>query len=207
MIYNKNNLIIAGACGESHRAELSGVLFKKDRTIATDSTVLVQVENPTDMAELVKELPELPDKSKPLINFAKTGYIIPKKSVLKVLSNLKNETGVMTILRNCWFLQPKQIGSSVIATTDLDKTDLVMTRPIEGQYPDVSQLLKPATAKMKVLINLDKLKQVIDILDKMNLGKNPAVEISIEEAEKPVRMTAKTLEGQNIVALVMPLKR
>jgi hypothetical protein len=88
MIYNKNNLIIAGVADKkSQRAELSGVLFKRDRTAATDSYKLVEVKNPPEMVNSVSDYPILTE-GKTLKDYAKSGYIIPANSVKKAIKNL-----------------------------------------------------------------------------------------------------------------------
>jgi hypothetical protein len=206
MIYNKNNLLVAGACGNEGRNELSGVEFKKDKTTATDGYILLQVKNSPEMMSLAKELPELPDKTKPLVNFANAGYLIPKKSVIKAMSNLK-ENNELPILSHCWFLQPKNLETSTIATTDLEKTDLVITKNISGHFPDISKIINQTGNIKSITIDVKKLKQVLDIIAKMSLADSGNIKISIAENNQPVKITAKTGSDQEITALVMPIKQ
>jgi len=205
-IYNKNNLVIHQATAtNSTRPEINGVLFKKDRSVATDSYVLIEVVNPEEMTSQVGEYPELPD-GKPLVNFPKKGVIIPAKSVKKVKSNLadvKNKD--LPILSNAIFLLPKKEGASQIATTDLERADIVSVKNTEGDYPEYNQVMPKDGGGIKMTLDLKKLKQVVDILSAMDLDSDH-IDITVRESEKPFEIKLKTKQNQDVTALVMPIK-
>lgn len=209
MIFDKNNLVIADICAKDEsRPEISGVLFKKDRTIATDSYTLIEVKNNEDRASvMIKNLPELPDKANLLVNFAKKGYIIPVNSVKKILSNLPAKQD-LPALEVCRFIQPKDLETSVIATYDTEKADVVMTKNIVGDYPSVNSILDPAkNYPLKVIVDIKKLKQVVDVIAKMNLSEAGDVEILIKGEFDPFVIKAKTENRQEVHALVMPIRK
>lgn len=210
MLYNKNNLLVCLATSKNaNRPELNGVYFKKDKTIATDSYVLVEVKNPSEMANQAEDLPELPDKSKPFTGFPNKGLIIPAKSVAKVIKNLaevKNDN--LPVLNNCWFIAPKTPDTSTIITTDLEKTDSVTVKNVDGSFPETNQVIDKAKSKanQKVVVDIKKMKQVIDTIDKMDLPDQAIISISVPDKNDPVLIQAQTRQGQEINALVMPVQ-
>jgi len=207
-IYNKNNLAIAGACSaDSVRPEISGVLFKKDRTVATDSYMMIEVVNPAEMLASESEYPAIPNE-KHFVNFPKSGLIIPAVSVNKVKKNLaevKNQ--ILPILQNCVFLSPRTAGISLIASTDLEKTDIVSVKSIDGQYPNYNRILQNIKgANISVSLDIAKLKQIIDILSTMNLLLDGRIKITVNEKNEPFVIKAETKENQQITAVIMPLR-
>ena len=211
-IFNKNNLLIHPiACKDDNKPELTGVLFKKDRTVATDSFKLIEVKNPSEAQNQADNYPELPDKMKPLNDFAKRGYIIPAKSVAKVLRNLaevKNDS--LPVLNNAIFTNTNNVRTSRIATTDLDKTDIVSVNNIEGSYPQYENIIPHYLdgKYTKATINIKYLKEVIDILSKMeneNVGLN-AIEIYTRNDDKPMIIKMKTADKQDVTAMIMPIR-
>ena len=207
MLFNKNNLLVADvASKEKARPEITGVLFKKDRTVATDSYILMEVKNPDNFNKEVNDFPETPDKSKPLANFSKTGYIIPANSVKKVLSNLPVKPN-LPILNNALFVQPKTPDNSNIVTTDLAKADIVSVKNIDGNFPNYKQIIPNETGRKRVTINVEYLSRITGLISKMNLNTDKAVDIYVGGEEKPVMIKTRTKENQDVTAIIMPIRR
>jgi DNA polymerase III sliding clamp (beta) subunit (PCNA family) len=206
MIFNKNNLLAYEFCSDDNsRPQIASVLFKRDRTIATDSYCLIEIKNNFNFDPA--DLPLLPDKSKPLVNFAKAGYMIPQKSVKKAMSNLK-ENKSLPILSNCWFLQPKDQATSVIVSTDLEQADSVVVRNVEGNYPDINSVMpQDDQVKSKMVIDVKYLKRACDVLAKMSLAKNDNIELCFIANDKPLMIKAKTKEDQEVKVLIMPIRQ
>jgi len=134
MLFNKNNLLACEIAEgkEGIRPELSCVLFKKDRTIATDSISLIQIINPEGWSK-TEGLPVVAGK-KPLISFRKEGYLVPSKSVKKVISNLK-DSDEDNFDQKCFFVDNNNNDKTLIATTDSETTDLVESKIPDVKYP------------------------------------------------------------------------
>ena len=212
MIYNKNNLVIAAIASKGSREELTGVYFKNDRTVATDSVKLIEVKNPESFEKQAGDYPPALNngRDKVMKEISKKGYIIPAKNINKVLKNLAEvKSKNLPILENAVFLSNGDEETSRIATTDLEKTDIVAGKNIKGTFPDYERIMADTRINhSKVLISVNQLKPVLDILDKMNLTGDKQLELHVcQEGDKPLTIKAKTLEGQDITALVMPLKQ
>jgi len=210
-IYNKNNLLCYEVASKNPlREELNGVLFKKDRTCATDSYIMLEVKNNEKFTTQYTEYPILPDKSTILTNFAKKGYIVPIGSVKKALANLKEvKSDVLPILQNSVFLNSQNQQSSKIASYDLEKTDIVSTKNIEGDFPDYEKAI-PNTDKGFTKINLDinKLKQIIDVISKMELkGTQNEIALFVKADNSRIVIKAITEQDQSITGVVMPIMK
>jgi DNA polymerase III sliding clamp (beta) subunit (PCNA family) len=209
-IYNKNNLLIHEiASKDEGRPELTGVLFKKNRAVATDGYVLIEVKNNENFAN-PNEYPALPNKRSIMTNFSKKGYLLPAKSVKKALSNLnESENDRLEILNNCIFLNTRDENINEIATTDLENTNIVSTKSIDGEYPDTQKVI-PQTDKgySKTILDIRKLKQVIDVISKMDLPDFKTIELLTPEydKDKPTIIKTTTTKEQKITGIIMPVK-
>lgn len=208
MIFNKNNLqLYQLADSKSSRPALTGVLFKRDRTIATDSYILAEVVNSDEMLRQTSELPDLPDKSKLLLNFAKAGYIIPATAVKKVLGNIPNNPS-LPILEYARFCQPKDLITSSIATTNLERSDVVNIKNITGDFPDISQVMPNEQGEKQykfLLVGRQLLKKMTDLLNSMDI--DDTLQIGIKDATSPIFIKGKSKTGQIVKGLVMPIRQ
>jgi len=199
MLFNKNNLIIAGITSKkTFRPELSAVLFKTDRTVATDSYSLIEVKNPDYMQDA--EFPTIEgEEVKREIN-----EIIPRKSVLKACKNLsKVKNQALEVLQNAVLLEGEQVG---LATTDLEKIYIVRTRKVDGEYPDYKQAIPSDYSEHKtVTVDVKRLKELLSILDKMDI-KEKQIEFYIKDGSLPLVIKAVTVQKQEITAMLMPIK-
>ncbi|MGQ4876804.1 MAG: hypothetical protein ACP6IY_22275, partial [Promethearchaeia archaeon] len=186
-MYNKNNLLINAITGdEKSKKILSGVLFKKDRTVATDLFKLIEVKNPDEMIDDS----EFPKVGENIENFSEKGYILPAKSVKKILSNLNNiKNNDLPILKNCIFLKNDDKNSSKVATINAKHTDIdiVKVNNIGDYYPDYTEEI-PNTdefAYVKTKVNIKYLKKIIDTISKMNLSYE-YINLFLSSEDKPI---------------------
>jgi len=204
MIYNKNNLVISDIASKTEiRPEITGILFKKDRTVATDSYALIEVKNPKNFID-AKNIPILPAKQKPLTNFSKKGYILPAKSVKKMLSNLTDNNELPELDNTCWFLNTNDPAVSSVVSTDLEQNNTTTTKNLEGNYPDYDKIIPKKEGK-SIEVSLDILKNMINTLAKMSIKYPSSLKITVYDNQTPVKITTKTDKEQDITALIMPI--
>jgi len=203
MIYNKNNLLVHNiASTDESRPELNSLLFLPDRTVSTDSYKLLEVKNNSTISS--EDIPILPSGNKPLVNFAKKGYIIPVKAVKKVLSNIPSKPS-LPILKNCWFTTGADPKVSNISTTDLEQADTVSVRGIDGQYPDYKKIM-PDISKdhRKITVNAKYLRDLCNTISKMSIDN---IDIYIKGSTDPITIKAKTDNDQTVTGLLIPIKQ
>ncbi len=202
MIYNKLNLMITEFCAkkDKSRQEITGVLFKKDRTVATDSISLIEVKTPEIKTD---DFPLIPNTE---FKEMKKDYIIPAQSVKKILANIPKKREGLQILNNAVFCNAsgnEEDGYNVeFASTDLEKADKVSTRAIFGKYPDYKMIFPEEPPVDTIVVDARELKKICDFWIKNN--KN-VFEIRIYGNEKSL-MIKDEFDGQEVKALLMPIK-
>ncbi len=208
MLYNKNNLAIHPIASKSEtRPEITGVLFKKNLTVATDSFCLIEVKNPEQGLGNIKDLPLLSDKSKPFIDMPKRGVIIPAKSVKKAGKNLAEiPEQNLPILNNMWLLMPKENQTSAMASTDLETENITKCKNIDGAFPDYQNAIPNDKGYSKLTVDLKKLKQVVDVLSSMDNNDLNTIEVYLNPDDKPLMIKMKTKQNQEVNSLIMPIK-
>ena len=193
MIVNNHNLDITQFCGDDTRPEISGVYFNGDKTVATDSFRLIEVQTlPDTLAE------DMPDgmASTPM------DQIIPADAVKKALRNIpKNPT--IICLENVAVSSDNNKNTATLTTSDLETQDQVKSRVIDGTYPDWKRIMPKNKPKQTVTVNAKYLKEMADYFTKH--GVNKRVAIAVNE-QGPIVFTSKTEQDQVITGLLMPIE-
>lgn len=197
-MFNKNNLVI-NELAHDNRDAIDCVAFRKDRTVATNSYVLCEVKNPKDMQD-DDEFPTIPEEE---IKFK--DCLVKKDIVKKVLKNLKevNFKKTLPILQNAIFLKSDGVK---IATTNLEKIDIVRGNKNETQYPKYDDIISTKKPQSCVRINVEYLKKICNVLSQMDLGTIPEIDLKLFGDDKPLQITTKTEQEQEVIALIMPIK-
>lgn len=211
MLYNKFNFTIRDFCASSSsRPELTGVFITPNKTISTDSFILAEVENvKTDIAGF----PEMPNKPKPMTNFQ--SFILPKDKASDVIKLFKGSNSTIPIVNNAVVLK-RDKEMVEIAKTDLESVDSIMSRVIDGQYPNTNDILVERGKYVSINVNAGFLKKIAGFLSDFT-SRNRLKEITIKvpfnnvwEKDKfmsPIRFFAKNDDtGQKARILLMPIK-
>ena len=203
MLYNKTNLLIHNVCTDT-QPKISGVLFKKDKTVATDSFVLIEVDN-SKMELNPDDYPQIGEK---VItnNFPNKGFVIPANAAKKAISNLAEcKNGALPILSNAILAQTGQADEIKICSTNLEKTDIIKTKLNDGDFPNYQQIIPNLDKASKISININKLKQLSTLLSQMDLKFDNKVDIYFNGENSPMVLKAVNNSKQQITALLMPI--
>ena len=199
MIYNKLNLSITDFCGDESHPEISGVLFTKDKTVATNSHILIEVKNPKIDKD---DFPILPDVE---IEEMKEEFVIPVKAVKKMNSNIpKNNT--LPILENVIYCNSKkneEITTVEFASSDLEQVDKVGTRAIIGKYPDYQKVIPKGIPKNTIKFDPQYLKKICEFWIKNG---NRSMEFKIYNDDEPIIIEDK-FNNQDVKAAIMPIRK
>jgi DNA polymerase III sliding clamp (beta) subunit (PCNA family) len=208
-MYNRNNLLahlITGTDKDNSREELKGVLFSKDKTVATDSYTLIKIKNLPEMTEQCKEAPSCVKVAGSVL---KKGYIIPANAVKKALTNVNEiNNSDLPILSNVFLSNHTNAKSSELVSTNLEKMDKVEVKNIGGEYPDFNKVIPTGKAKARVVLDITKLKKVVDTIAKMDCGEtiNNPVTLEFFGEEKPFVIKRDNRNLQKITGLIMPIR-
>ena len=265
-LFNQKQLEnIKMACKDDTRPHLNGLFIEGNSTIATDGHRLMKVSfNPEPLKKkvLYKELGEdfADDKElgkslalekynkKMAMEWPANGvkwdtstkpFTLPRSTVEKALKNIPKKVD-MAILKNVAIgLEFDKKGKAVKAvcqTTDLENTDNVQGRLVDGKFPNYKQVLPDFENGdyQRVSVNAKYLKEVCAQLEKYNDGNHPIIlhlkkdklSCSVEndressqfnpffmpviEAELgehfSMGVTADDKEGTDAVAVIMPVR-
>lgn len=146
MLYNKHNLAVAKiAAKDGHRDEIKGVFFTKDKTVATDSFRLLEIDIPKN-----DNPPEWAEKSmrgiKPFIVGAE---------MLKDKIKLGNEDLVAI----------KHVHDNRVEF--LVGEDILPIMRIDGKYPDYESIFPRMGCLASIKINAKYLAETLEILGKL----------------------------------------
>ena len=176
-LFNKNNLAVVKIASKSgSRPEISGVYFTKNKTVATDSFRLVEVNVPED-----KKAEDMQGVMRGVKPFIASGEMI------KAIKLDNNEVvGIKHLHDNrIEFL----VGENI-----------VNVKRIDGQFPDYEAIMPHSKPTATIKLNAKYLSEVLDILGKLG-GSNNEVELKVYEDKKQVVVEAGTLnqKGRGII--------
>ncbi len=185
MLYNKLNLAAAKIAATSNRPSLEGVLFTKDKTVASDSFKLVVVT--VDTSVNVDDFPRI-DEKEALKEFSP--FLVPAKS-LKEIKFVKNKKLPILNYVAVTYADDKEVEFS---TTNLETSETKMLKKIDETFPEYEQLFPTDEPKARVTLNANYLLDVLTILAEVN--KQGTVEIEFYEDGKPLLLKQATKINQ-----------
>jgi DNA polymerase III sliding clamp (beta) subunit (PCNA family) len=196
MLYNNLNLEVAKIASKSEtRPEISGVLFRKDRTVATDSFRLLEIGTSA----------EIKPEDFPVVDGAKAmrgckPFIVPARG-LKDIKVPKNKN--LPIVNNVAikYVDDKRVE---FLTTDLETAHITTARKVEGQFPEYEGIFPTGQSMVEVIINGDYLAELLTIIGKLG-GAQKQVKIKVYGPEKPVMLEAGD-NNQKGRAMLMPIR-
>ena len=194
MIVNKHNLDITQFCGDDTRPEISGVYFNGNKTVATDSFRLIEIETMPD--NLAEDMPSG-------MTSTSMNHILPADAVKKALRNIP-KTQDLPILANVTVASDDKDNTATLTTTDLETQDQVKARVIEGDYPDYRMIMPKGKPKQTITVNAQYLKEMADYFTKH--GVNKRVTIAVNGDKDPIAFTGQTEQDQQISGLLMPIQ-
>lgn len=182
---------------------LNGVLIERTatgpRVVAGDGHRLIAVTwTEPDAAEY-------PEKPVDLAPRSTTRTIIPTKDFEAACKAApKSHRPILNVVA----LEESSVNGTVrLFSTDLDADRDVTVRTVEGEYPDVDQVIPPAgRAKVtRVAFNpsymIETCKALLAVSDRGNV----AVTLEIDGPDRPMKLTAKNADGVEAVAVIMPM--
>jgi len=219
-LFNKKQLEhIKLASKDETRQVLCGLRIEGDSTVSTDGHRLMKVtwNKPRDIEDWPANGIKWTKKDKP--------FILPRSTVEKALRNIPKRPAY-PILENVAIGLKDTNGKGpdkfVVQTSDLENTDNVEGKTVEGKYPDYKQIMpdyenliqeplslevnpNPAPQYIKVGLNARYLKEICTQLEKYK-DRSHMITLHVKEADSPVCITADDGEGTEAVAVVMPMK-
>ena len=193
-VYNKHNLNVVKVVDrkDNDRESLKTVFFTKDVTVATDGSMLIEV---TACKADRDSFPSLPGAEPVTIE---EGRVISVEPVNSMRKNLP-KNNCLPLLNNVWCR--KDTAELVeFVSTDLQNVNPVLTKPVEGKYPDYKQGIPVKKPKMSIFLDV---KYLITLLECFE-GFSKSVKVDIYDTPlEPVKLSSENRE-QKITAVIMP---
>ena len=214
MFLNQHNLdSIRCASKEDSKEILNGLFISEKETVATDGFQMLIVETPKDKKEMT-ELYPVKDDAYAITEEALKSCVLPSKSLKDVRKAIPLKSP-LPVLRNLYLDASfsNKNGTAKLVANSLDNVQVFQPKKIGGDYPKYENLL-PTEQTLKenytrYTFNGRLLGEMLQTLAKMG-GKGGLNVVKLHlpktDTEKPAYMEVKTEEGQEVRALVMPVR-
>ena len=193
-IYNEHNLNVARVASKNGiKPELSSVFFTKDRTVATDSYRLLEVEVSKDLDwEKFRQA-----TTHPLMKGVKP-FMVNAKLIKEIRLPKVAESGF-----NAVAIAYADDNKVEFITNDLQTENTIKMARVQGEFPDYQRVIPQGGAVAEIKVNAEYLAEVVEILGKMG-GVSNEVKIKFYGQSKPLVIEGGN-EKQRGLGLVMPL--
>jgi len=204
-LLNRFNFLIHTFCDNTtSRPEIGGLFVSPKETCATDSFKLIKVDTPKDLNPA--DYPVIPNRPKPLSDFK--SFILSKekaRDVLNIFNSQKSSIG-LPILDNVVITRnDKEMVE--IGKTDLESFNSIMSRKIEGDYPNYKELFVERGKFVEIQVNPKFLKEIIDFYVSFVDSPIKSIKIKVPVKEnEPIRFYGKRENKQEAQAILMTIK-
>jgi hypothetical protein len=205
MFFNRFNFLIKDfTVRNSARPEIDGVFVSSKETVATDSFKIIRVSSVKANSD---DFPVIPHKPKLKKDFK--AFILPSEKASDVLKLFKSKSSVaLPILDNAVVMRRNKTDVEV-GKTDLESYNSVLSKIIQGQYPQYNEIFQEQGKYIEVSVNPTYLTQIAKFFSSF-VNDNNIKELKIRvpvNPDKPVIFSGRNVNtGQTAEALLMPIK-
>ena len=204
-LYSKQQLQVVKACSKDEtRAALNGVLVDKNKLVATDGHRMIVVEDKA--IDNSKDWPvngvDWQASNKP--------FIIPSSAINKAIKNIPKSKDT----RGLPILEKVAIGETpentiTLQTTDLDTTDNVKTKTVDGKFPDYERVI-PTLGEVggydkKVGLNAHYMIEALQLMINFADDKSKMVTFHMKDENHSIVLTCENEETKT-TCVVMPMR-
>jgi len=201
--YNKYNFLLKDFTAKnSTRPEIDGIFITPKKTIATDSYQLLMVDSVKQNPE---DYPVIPNKPKMRVDFKP--FILPTEKAGDVVKLFKSGSYSLPILENAVvMMRGKQ--DVEIGRTDLSSYNSVVSRIVEGRFPETNDILVERGKYVEISVNPIFLKKIAGFFSSFTDESQKGLTIRVPvNGESPIFFTGeRKATGQKAKAVLMPIK-
>lgn len=203
--YNKHNLAVKSFASKSLvKPELNAVLFRKDRTVATDSFRLIEVTTPGT------EYPEFDDTKN--TKAPRGDVLIPTHTLadVKMPAKVKTLPGCDQVTLEVSSKNDKSVD--IVGRNIVDaKTTRNTIQVVDGVFPEYEDILTSAEKKARVEVKVN-VRYLLDVARVIGAMKPDFGVVTMSIAKdtstfSPIIFTAEGGDKQKVRALIMPMNR
>jgi hypothetical protein len=194
---NQDVLNLNTFCEKQTNAVLNNIKIEDKQSIAACGDMMGIVSNPT-MADT--EYPLIADKIT-----TKEGYIKAKTAknfkILKAMRNLKDK------LENIVLLKKEGSPNITLFNTNLDNAQSIEEVQDDQKYPEYQNFIPTRTPILKVTLDINLLKTMVDYLAKFDTRDNPVVDISLYGSEDAIKFECIIPDTKEFTGIMMPMEQ
>jgi hypothetical protein len=201
MLLNKASLAVAAfASDDASRPNLCGVLVDADgTTTATNGHCLARM-SPCPLS--VEDFPEIPGLPRRPGQPTLTPFILPSADAKSIAKAIPKRMAIPLLEAACLDVDfTNENGLYRIGITDLDAPQIRSGRKVEGEFPDVSQVLPKRPAAISIRIDVGYLKAVAAVASSLGCR---SIVLGVDDENSALRFECTTATGQTFSGLVMP---
>lgn len=196
--------IAAFASTEPSRYVINGIHITRDYAEATDGRMLIRVPLPAVDVE------SFPPTSAPT-EF--TGnQILPVKPLQEALRSAK-EAGRAASLPICSMIRissspaaGEKPGKLHLTTNDLENERTIAAKPIDGDYPNVDQVIPTADPTFSITLSADLLIEIAKYAIAHNDREHHPVRLDFLDNTDPVRFSIQLPDSRKATGVLMPMR-
>lgn len=204
-MFNKYNVALAAlASKEESRYMLHAIQVTPKETVATDGNVLGRVTTPNFEAD------SFPMTDSFVAKKEFDPFLLPVETAKQIAKALPlPDKPSIPILGNAAINSKTENGKVQVGVTDLEHWQTFDVPPMSGTFPDYRKVeQKKDKAKFEVILDAQKVKQMIDFLAKFakeGRGQSP-VKFRFYDGKEAIRLDARADTGQEFMGLIMPMR-
>jgi len=207
---NRHNLSIAKLApkDQGSRYELSAVYVHPDYTAETDGKQLMKVSTGSKAASngAGDTFPPIGGMDPPVLNWKP--FLLSVRSALEIAKALPRKPPLPILQYAAVSAETDNGEQAVLGVSDLHSGNVFRAPKLGGSFPDLYRVI-PDRKKASIRIAVDAsllalvLKQIADMCSREGAA---YCELSLYGPERAIRIDAKTDEGQDVLAVVMPMR-
>ena len=205
LLLRKRHDITAFASTDQTRLVLQSVHYNGAKKLleACDGKVMIRlpVETTEEFPPIAK-LDTLPETNG-------SNCVIPLKPFLKALGNIpKSKLPILESVR-LDVEAPKPGGADAptfhLTTNDLDSTITVSGRSVEGNFPNLEQIIPTAEPTLEIAFAAEVLLRIAQYSNKHGACQ-PRIKLQFTDSESPIRFIIPLEDGQEATGVAMPMR-
>lgn len=199
MLYNQHNLDVAKIASTSDiKPEFASVYFTPTKTVATDSSRLLEVSTPDNVDPA--DFPTVGDAGALMAFPTGTDSFMVNARKLATIKLPKNKS--LPVLNN---VAIRAVSKSAVEfiTNDLESADTKSIQQTHGTFPNYEQVFPTGKPLAEVTLNAELLAGLLENMGKLN--KLHQVTIKVYEQNRPLVLEVSN-DNQRARGLIMPMK-
>ena len=196
MLLTRTELALAKfASKDASRLTLQSIAVEKDLTAVTDGNLLLTVAHSKEHKD--EDYPPTPGLEMAQVNGEP--LLVDATAALAALKALPRKTTIPILAFAALGTDRKLVVNTLESIGAWQSTHT-------GQFPNWRVCMPTGEPKVEIYLDASLLASLAEFIAQHGDDRMPGVRLTIYDADRPVRMDARTAEGEDITAILMPIR-